>query len=239
MKCVTWNLCTVTLEYVPCSAHHLGFHVWVTIFKRKARIVVQSAHGRYDYSCFHNHFPSSWEVFYRLFNRFRRYVIDGPALWTKLIQHPKGLSMSLSRMLFHLENDEIDDGDIVEPPDKRFHAQLVLNTNLTVATNCTIKGKLTLSHSSTTGLSKFTQFTVPPLVAVFYFVRLGYRLKVITESHEQLIHSTDDIMQLRYTPKSVLWLYSKTFTPSYVPILALTKRNLKGIKCLIGGLNDG
>ncbi len=235
MKCLTWNLCTVSMNYVPHT--HLGFYVWVKLFKRKARIVVRSNQGRYVYPCTHSHFPTSWEDFYQLFNRFRAFIIDGPSLWTKLVHHPRGLSMSLSESMFRLKNDNI--GDIIEPPNEHFYFHLVLNTNL-IAERSTIKGKLTIAKNAAVDLSKFTQFSVPPLVVVLHLIRSGYYLKVVTNGgRERLIRSADDILSLAYMPKSVLWVYSKTFTPCYVPVLQLTKRNLKGIKYLVREAKNG
>jgi len=234
MKCLTWNLCTVTLTHVPHT--HLGFYVWVKLFKRKARIVVRSNQGRYVYSCTHKHFPTSWEDFYRLFNRFRAFIIDGPSLWTKLVHHPRGLSMSLSESLFRLENDNID---VVEPLGEHFYFQLVFNTSL-ITERGAIKGKLIIAKNAASDLGKYTHFSVPPLVVVLHLIRSGYCLKVVTDSkHERLIRSVDDVLSLIYLPKSVLWACSMTFTPCFVPVLQLTRRNLKGIKYLVREVRNG
>jgi len=236
MKCLTWNLCTITLTYVPRS--HLGFYARVKMFKRKARIVVRSNQGRYVYTCTHR-FPTSWEDFYRLFNQFRAFIINGPPLWTKLVHHPRGLCMSLSESLFRLENDSVN---TIELPDKHFYFQLVLNTNL-ITEQDAIKGRLTITKNATSDLSKYTHFSVPPLVVVLHLIRSGYCLKVVTDSkheqHEWLIRSADDVLSLMYLPKSVLWVCSVTFTPCYVPVLQLTKRNLKGIKYLVREVRNG
>ena len=141
--------------------------------------------------------------------------------------------MSLSDSLFRLEND--NDIDIVEPSNEHFYFQLVLNTDL-ITERSTIKGRLTITRNAVSDLNKYTQFSVPPLIVVLHLIRSGYRLKVVTGGkHEQLICSTDDVLSLMYLPESVLWVCSVTFTPCYVPVLRLTRRNLRGIKFLTGG----
>lgn len=231
MKRLKWELKTVSLGYGPRPGSTVPhFEASVTMFRRRAHVTVSSRRGRFVQTCKHNYFPMSWEDFFQVYNRFRAFVVDGPALWTKLVHHPKGLGLSLSESLFKAGNVSLP---LEVRDDLCFSYRLLFITKLEVVKRV-IKGKLTIYHTPAYGLTKFTWFTVPPIVAALQLVRLGYCFRVTLGDHEWgVIRSLSDMFTLKYAPGCVLWVWSETFTPCYVPVIQLTKRNLEGLRCLI------
>lgn len=231
MKRLKWELKTVSLDYGPrpgTTAPH--FEASVTMFRRRARVTVSSRRGCFVQTCGHNYFPMSWEDFFQLYDRFRAFVVDGPTLWTKVVHHPKGLGLSLSESLFKASTVSLP---LEVRDDLCFSYRLLFSTKFEVAKRV-IKGKLTIYHTHAYGLTKFTWFTVPSIVAALRLVRLGYCFRVTFKNREWgLIRSLNDVFTLKYAPECTLWVWSETFTPCYVPVMQLTRRNLEGLRCLI------
>ncbi|RLI43479.1 hypothetical protein DRO59_01010 [Candidatus Bathyarchaeota archaeon] len=231
MKRLKWELKTVSLDYGPRSgstAPH--FEASVMMFRRRARVTVSSRYGRFTQTCRHSCFPLSWEDFFQLYDRFRVFVVDGPALWTKVVHHPKGLGLSLSESLFkpHIVGLPFEVAD-----DLCFSYRLLFGVKLVVSKHV-IKGDLRIHHDLSYDLIKLTWFSVPPIVAVLCLARLGYCFKVTQRGREQgTIQSLSDILSLKYVPECELWVCSETFTPCYVPVMQLTRKNLEGLRCLI------